>query len=195
MLDNVAGLEEALRKRAEVEEAIANGVIARSRALAGEQRDADVANERARLNAALAERARQQRHEDQSAVRDHEAQQLRVVLGDAPPAQPEPPLLTHGQPEEPPAPQAPTQVANHHPLDIRHWNVIEWVCAILGLMAGIVIARTTFWPVASFIATPPGNGFWRGLVEVGWWIAWLVLGFGAGGRFGEWLRSRHGNHQ
>lgn len=188
MLDNVKGLDEALRRRAEAEKAIADGVIERSRALSDEQHTAELAHERARLNAELAERARQQRFEDQSEARNHEAEQLTRVIDGAPPLQPEPPLLTHQEPPaaEPPAP--PTTVEPQpqppaHPvrdwLDHRPWW--WWLGAVLAaaLMLAVVYPYWPTWPARGI--TSASLRAVVVLVAVLWAVIHAAVGFTVGG--------------
>lgn len=186
MLDNVKGLDEALRRRAEVEKTIADATVARARALSDEQRKADASHEQARLNAELAERARQQRYEDQSEVRNHEAGQLTRVIGGVPPVQPEPPLLTHDNepPAEPPAaPVTPEPQPPAHP--VREWlNHRPWWWWVVAILAANIVLAVVYptWPTwpARGITTPSLRSIVV-LIAVLWAVVHAAVGFTVGG--------------
>lgn len=123
-----------------------------------ERRDLDI------LNAAIAQRAREQQANDQLLELSHELGQTSYVVGQAP--------VTTG----------------YHPLNIRRWSLLQWILAIVLAVLGLLLAWATFDVVADIFGNPLDG--WRTVLKVVWASGWVLVGFGLGGLIGALSQPR-----
>lgn len=176
--------------------------------LLNEQTEADQALvEDVEAGAALV-RAAQQRHEDESAERQHRLAQANRIAGvrsETPPApvsndtdvsatvfdqdreEPEAPAAsTLPPPASPPPTEAVVVERRRNHIDPREWDSpLPWILAIIGALIGIVVASNTWEDVVDDL-----DGFVRSLIATLWWIGIVGIGFFGGGTLGSWLSSR-----
>lgn len=195
---NLKGLSEFLSQADQANGAIADAVEARAAQVLQDQSTAETMKARADRRAAIAARAREQKLIDETAARDEEAAQLRFILQGAAvipaptPAvvQPDPTptaVMAATVPPQEPAPE-PTPTGPH-PLNVRHWTLIQWLLAVFGAIIGIVVARITNELLFGGL-----HGVWQGITGFLW--LFLLAGFfffllGAiGAAIDEWRRPQ-----
>lgn len=205
---NIGDLKDLLKEAEKLNDAIVENTEARAKELLDEQSEAEREQEKAerqlakaRARAEAAQRARKQLFDDESksregeaAERDHEAAQLRFILGGGdssePPAPDEPdpnPASAgddghdHDDAGNPPTsvipPTAPPPARNN--ADPRLWRGIGWLWAIIGAVLGLIVARVTY----GFMWSNVHNEAHSTLVVL-WFVALILAGFFTGGFIG-----------
>ena len=73
----------------------------------------------------------------------------------------------------------------------RHWSLLQWLLAILGLFIGALVARITvglvFW-----VANDPAAWI-KTILGTVWYLGWIGVGFFGGGLIGYHLQNRRRN--
>lgn len=142
-------------------------------------------------DAEIARRLLRRSHLDNLSVVDERASQYAEILGDAeaPTATPVveseelPPPAAEPEPHDDQVVDQTTAVVRRRVVDVfdvRDWSWRQWVLAILGFIAGIIVARFTWHPLYGDI-----RGAGRGWLTTLWFIAVMALGFFGGGFLGS----------